>query len=111
MWPLYCKVKILPLDILIQIEYGKTMFKFQRGLLPEVFNNYFSKPSHNHNTRFATSNENFEIHRINTAAEKSLLKHIGPKIWSNIPTNIKQCMSLKVFVKSYRNHLIGHYEG
>ena len=43
-WPLYCQLKVLPLSILIQIEYGKTMFKFENKTLPEVFENYFQRP-------------------------------------------------------------------
>ena len=109
MWPLYCQLKVLPLDILIDIEYGKCMFKYNNGLLPAAFDNYFHKPSHQYNTRFATSNNNFEIQRITTTKEKSLLKYIGPKIWSNIPLHIKDSLSLKVFIKSYRNFLIGNY--
>ena len=87
MWPLYCKVKVLPLDILIAIEYGKTMYKFQKKLLPPVFDTYFSKPSHNHSTRFATNN-NLALSRVETAKDQSLLKHIGPKVWLQIPNNI-----------------------
>ena len=51
-WPLYCSLKILPLDILIQIEWGKTMYKFQNKMLPLAFEKYFRKPNHNHATRF-----------------------------------------------------------
>ena len=86
-WPLFCQLKVLPLNILIQIEYGKTMFKFENKTLPEVFDNYFKKPSHQHNTRFAKNN--FEKVRITSAVEKSLLKFIGPNIWINIPLHIK----------------------
>ena len=45
MWPLYQTLKVLPLDILIQIEHAKTMYKFENKMLPEVFDNYFQKPS------------------------------------------------------------------
>ena len=44
MWPLYCEIKVIPLVILIQIEYGKTMFKFERKMLPSAFDHYFKKP-------------------------------------------------------------------
>ena len=107
-WPLFCQLDLLPLSILIQIEYGKAMFKFKNNMLPEVFNTYFKKPSHQHHTRFAQNN--FEKIRTTSAKEKSLLKFIGPNIWSNIPTNIKNSMSVKVFNNSYRTHLIGNYE-
>ena len=72
MWPLYCQLKVLPLNILIQIEQAKTMFKFEHKMLPKVFDNYFKKPSH---SRYASSQNNFEVVRISSAKEKSQLKH------------------------------------
>ena len=110
MWPLYQKLNVLPLDLLIKIEQSKTMYKFSKNMLPEVFDNYFQRPSHQHNTRFASSQNNFSMIRINTAKEKSLLKYIGPKVWANIPVQIKDASSLKVFINLYRNHLIGNYD-
>ena len=107
-WPLYCKLKVLPLDILIQIEFGKTMYKFQKGLLPPVFDTYFSKPSHRYNTRFSSQN-NLSMLRINTAQDKSRLRYIGPTVWLKIQPNIREAPSLKVFISLYRNYLIGHY--
>ena len=109
LWPLYCQLKLLPLDILIDIEYGKTMYKFQNKHLPQVFDSYFKKPSHHHATRYATSNNNYEVIRTTTATDKLRLQYIGTKAWASIPINIKTSMSLKVFIKSYRNFLIGHY--
>ena len=106
-WPLYCQLNVLPLSLLIQIEYAKTMYKFENKLLPQAFENYFRKPSHDHFTRFAQ--HNFEKIRITSMKEKSLLKYIGPNIWTNIPQSIKNSLSLKVFIKSYKIHLIGNY--
>ena len=105
----YCQIKVLPLDILIDIEYGKTMYKFLKGILPSVFDTYFAKPSHPYRTRFSSQN-NLDVLRIESALDKSRLRYIGPKIWLNIQPNIREASSLKVFINSYRNHLIGHYE-
>ena len=107
MWPLYCQIKVLPLKILIQIEYGKTMYKFLHNLLPAAFNGYFNKPCHQHNTRFSSTN--FEISRMSTAIDSALLKNIGPRFWAEIPLVIKDSPSLKVFIKSLRIHLIGNF--
>ena len=110
MWPLYCQLNVLPLDILIKIEHAKTMYKFEKKMLPEVFENYFQKPTHQHNTRFASTHNNFALVRITSAKEKSMLKYIGPKVWADIPLHIKNASSLKVFINFYRNHLIGNYD-
>ena len=109
MWPLYQQLKVLPLNILIKIEQAKTMYKFEHKMLPQVFDNYFLKPTHQHNTRYATVHSNFQVVRISSAKEKSLLKYYGPKVWASIPLDIKNSLSLKVFINSYRNHLIGNY--
>ena len=109
MWPLYSKLKVLPLNILIQIEKAKTMYKFDHKMLPQVFDKYFNKPSHQHNTRYATTLDNFEVVRISSAKEKSMLKYFGPKVWASIPLEIKTSQSLKVFINLYRTHLIGNY--
>ena len=109
LWPLYCQLKVLPLDILIKIEHAKLMYKFENKMLPEVFDDYFRKPSHEHNTRFASAQNNYAMVRISSAKEKSLLKYIGPRVWADIPVQIKNAASLKVFINFYRNHLIGNY--
>ena len=107
MWPLYQQLKVLPLEILIQMEYAKTMFKYQNKMLPQVFDSYFTQPSHLYKTRFSKRN-NFALVHVNNAKDESLLKYIGPKIWTGIPLNIKEAQSIKVFVKTYRNYLIGN---
>ena len=109
MWPLYCQLKVLPLDLLIKIEFGKTVYKHKNNMLPQAFDHYFKKPPHPHKTRFVSQN-NFDKFRSVTAVEKSLLKFKGPDVWNSIPHKIKNSMSLKVFIKSYRNHLIGNYD-
>ena len=109
MWPLYLQLEVLPLNVLIKIEQAKTMYKFEHKMLPQVFDKYFKKPSHHHNTRYATTHNNFEVVRISSAKETSLLKYYGPKVWANIPLDIKNMQSLKVFINTYRTHLIGNY--
>ena len=85
--PLYRKLDIMPLDTLKELEWGKIMYKFQNKMLPKAFDHYFKKPRHHYGTRYTNQN-NFEKVRISNAKEKSLLKHIGPKKWSEIPSDI-----------------------
>ena len=82
------------------------MYRFQNQLLPKVFDAYFSRPKHEHNTRYATQN-NFERVRVSSAKEKkTLLKVIGPKKWSEIPSDIKNAPYLNTFKALYRTHLL-----
>ena len=98
-WPLYCSLKVLPLDILINIEWGKTAYRFQSNTLPPVFNDYFRKPTHSHNTRYASRN-NFEIIRVNSGCPSNSSTDDSPTpipllqflyrrfLYSNSPTPI-----------------------
>ena len=108
-WPIYCKLNVLPLDILIELEWGKVMYKFQNNMLPKAFDCYFIKPRHHHATRYAKQ-QNFEQVRTNSAKERTLLKYIGPKKWSEIPMVIKEALSLKIFTAMFRTHLIDAHD-
>ena len=63
------------------------MFKFEKKMLPEVFDDYFKKPAHQHNTRFAALKNNYAMVRITSAKEKSLLKYIAINVpeWDRVP--------------------------
>ena len=89
----------------MELEWGKIMYRFQNQLLPKAFDSYFSRPKHEHNTRYATQN-NFEQVRVTSAKEKTLLKVIGPKKWSEIPSDIKNAPYLNTFKALYRTHLM-----
>ena len=90
-WPLYCKLNVLPLNILAELEWGKFMYKFQNKMLPKAFDSYFKVPSHQHGTRYARQ-KNFELVRFTNAKEKSMIKCFGPKKWSLIPIEIKETL-------------------
>ena len=90
---------------MIQIEWGKTMFKFQNNMLPLAFDKYFSKPQHQHATRFASA-LNYEVVRANSSRDDTMLRVIGPKVWVGVPLEVKKSSSLRVFVNEYRSFLI-----
>ena len=97
--PLYRKLELLPLNTLKELEWGKIMYKYQSGMLPRAFSQYFRLPSHQYETRYAKQN-NYEKIRVSNAKEKSLLKHIGPLKWSEIPNKIKIVPSLNTFTSN-----------
>ena len=103
-WPLYQRLEVQPLNILREVEWGKIMYKYQSNMLPKAFDRYFKKPGHDHATRYARQN-NFEQIRTRSAKEKTLIKVIGPKKWSEIPSEIKNVPHLKSFISLYTKHL------
>ena len=68
------------------------MFKYRNGLLPISFNNIFTihKENHKYNTR---KKEDFII---STQKSSNIFK-IGPKIWNDLPKNIKMARNLSHF--------------
>ena len=78
-------------------------------MLPKAFSQYFRLPSHQYGTRYAKQN-NYEKTRISNAKEKSLLKHIGPLKWSEIPNKIKIVPSLNTFTSMYKAHLVDTHD-
>ena len=109
-WPLYCELKVIPLDIMIEIEWGKIMYKFQNNLLPKVFDSYFKRPSHQYATRYAAQDNFEQVRTTNSTKERTLLKYIGPKKWAEISLDMKKANSLKRFIMMYRAHLIDTHD-
>ena len=107
-WPLYCQLNLQPLEILMELEWGKMMYKYQNHMLPPAFDTYFTRPRHHHATRYANTN-NFEQVRTSTVKERTLLKYLGPKKWSDIPTHIKNVPHLGTFKKLFSDYLSDIY--
>jgi len=66
------------------------MCSFDNGELPDLFDNYFSEIAsiNKYQTRLASLQE-YYLPRMKTSLGQLSLKYIGPKIWSNIPENLK----------------------
>ena len=86
------------------------MHKFVNGKLPSKFDNYFHEitATHNYQTRF--SKDNFFHTRKNSSEGLNGLNYCGPKLWSEIPNNIKSKKSLNSFVLSYKKILLETYK-
>jgi len=87
---LYSKHKILEIPDLFQLSVAKFMYSFYNGGLPNHFDNYSAENAsvHKYQTRLA-SLQNYYLPRMKTSLGQLSLKYVGPKIWSNIPENLK----------------------
>ena len=86
---------------------GILMFKCYHSVLSPNLSGSFTlvHELHSHNTRNAISN-NFVLPAPRTNGFKRCLLYIGPKIWNNIPTSIKECDSILSFKNMYKRHLL-----
>ena len=108
-WPHYQNLDILPLDLQIQLEWGRLMYQYENNKLPRVFDDYFQKPAHRYPTSFSRRG-NYDLVRVSSAREQQMFKYIGPKSWSNIPVEIKNALSINSFTTKLKEKLISDYE-
>jgi len=92
--------------LLYSFSVGKCMHSYHHKVLPNHFDEYFIQLSsiHYHSTRLATSN-NLILPRVNSSSGTCPLLHIGPKVWSSIPHDIKLSTTF-TFKWKLKKHLL-----
>ena len=71
---------------------------------------YFKKINacHNHNVRMKNCNFKIKFSRTNKKSECISVK--GPKMWNDLPADIKLCKSMFTFKKMYKALLLQPYQ-
>ena len=107
---IYHEEGILNVEDLIKLELAKFCYKFERKLLPTPFSNFFIDISkiHQYNTR--NSKHNFYTVKQNNKWGYNKIANLGPKVWNDIPNEIKESKSIRIFNQMYKNHLITKYK-
>ena len=99
--------RLLNIKQIYQVELAIFMFKTVKKSHPIALQNLFhSKPS-----RISTRNSSLYIspaHRL-TVSQQSI-KFSVPKIWSNLPSAIKNCKNLKSFSNKVKEHVLNTTE-
>ena len=103
---LYLDLNILDVKTLFKWSVGKFMHAYDNNLLPNTFDNYFTKIPllHKHDTR-QTTKQKFHLPRMNTSLGQRSLTFLGPKVWSEVPEHLKT-MSAYGFKKQYKRFLL-----
>ena len=104
MLPIYAHYKVLPLSKLILLHQVTYMYCFENNLLPKVFDSYCVRPSHSYNTRFSTNN--FLIPKFGSSYKEKSIKTIGPKVWIDVPSDVKKLPFKKTFSKHMKNFYV-----
>jgi len=80
------------------------MYKYNTNMLPTNFINYFTKSSavRVHNTRSA---DNFHLVFSHSTLRLNSVRHAGPRIWNNLPHDLKVACSLSVFIRKMKSLL------
>ena len=107
--PLFYASNVLNINFTYLLEVSKFMHDYTRRTLPTPLLNFFSSNLnvHQHNTR-QVLDPHFSI-IYNSIAEKSII-HRGPRIWSNVPQVIKECVNKNSFNKLLKRHFVTKQE-
>ena len=127
--PLFYASNVININFTYLLEVSKCMHDYTRRTLPTPLLNFFSSylTVHQYNTR-QVLDPHFSIiyltvHQHNTRqvldphfsiiynyiAEKSIM-HRGPRIWSNIPQVIKECVNKNSINTLLKRHYINQYQ-
>ena len=92
------------------MEIAKFMFKFNNQMLPDFFNNYFTKFDnvHNYNTRQKTRAEFFQ-YSVASESRRKPLHHIGLKVWKNVSKEFRH-YPFPTFKKYFKTNILLNYE-
>jgi len=78
------------------------MFQYHKGKLPTIFTEYFSELDQKHKYEaWLRNTKNYFLPRFNLKKTQKQLRFTGPKIWSQIPNNLKY-ISFQSFTSGLR---------
>ncbi len=106
--PLFKELKVLKLDDIKNLKISKCMFALHEGILPSPLMTMFrsNHEIHQHNTR-NKNNPHIEPRKTNRASNS--LRHTGPSVWYQIPSDIRQSFTLKIFTYKFKKHVLQGY--
>ena len=82
------------------------MYKRNRGMLPNIFNDMFIKhtPSHNYNMR---QHVDYKTQYCKTITKQNTLTYIGPKLRNTVIINnhIDDCTSINIFKNAMKQYI------
>ena len=116
--PIFAKLETLKVTDIYKYQVSKFIFKCINKLAPVNFQNWFviNHERHSYNTRSNINiNDGNKIKNLFIPSARTAnygmkqLKVNGPRIWNELPTNIKNITSLNTFLKELKVHYIAQY--
>ena len=108
--PLFYQLKTLNVHDMVNFKCMVFMYKIYNKLLPGNIMSYLKKINdcHNHSVRMKPCNFKIKFSRTTKASECITVK--GPKMWNDMPTDIKVCKSMFTFKKMYKALFLQPYQ-
>ena len=96
--PIFDELKILPLHKIYVYKIGLLMYKYDKNLLPAIFDNIFHKTSQIHSY---TTRQPFYVPLIKNSKRQSTATYQGPIIGNHLSRQLSNNCTLH----TYKNHL------
>jgi len=96
---LFAKLQLLKLHQIKLLQIGTFMFSYNHSLLPSNFKNYFQCGSDIH-THYTRNSSKYRPPFAHLNSRRFSIKHVGPSVWNEIPTDLCQMFNLCMFKKS-----------
>ena len=84
---------------------GAFMYRHSNKDLPATFRDYFSKRQeiHDYGTR---NNHDYNLMKNKTKFASRGVRTSGPTTWNNLPENVKNAASIKIFRQKLKTYLL-----
>ena len=108
--PLFHELGLLKIHYIYKLQIANFVYACMSNLTPVQFKDWFTFISdmHNHSTRSRDHNL-FVPYARTTHNGINSIKFQGPKIWNDIPINIRDSHSKKNFNKSLKENYLSEY--
>jgi len=99
---------LLKVQDIFKLKVNQFVFQHRKGLLPSVFDSYFTNNAnvHNHKTRQSLL---LHVPRTQSVSGQHTIKVLGVKLFNSLPNNITSITSVKSFKSKIRKHYIAMY--
>ena len=84
------------------------MFKYTKGVLPQVFIDFFQYNRNLHSYPTRTRN-NIHLNNPKLLLAHKSLRHHGPDVWNALPDHIKYVPFFKSFKRKMKENIINQY--
>ena len=105
---LHHNLGVLLVKDIYKLYLAKFVFKHQHGLLPEAFDDYFTKNDTFH-THFTKQNMNLHKYQYINLTGQKMVKHRTITFWNELPSNVRNAVSIKVFTRKAKEYLLTNY--
>ena len=103
--PLFRQLNLLNIDEVYRYQVGKLMYDNKNQYINMSVELQLVENTHSYHTRSRT-NQNYTFPYTRTNIGQNSLQFVGPKIWNDIPLEIKNSSKF-VFKKKYKGYILG----